>query len=53
MVDIVKNIDKNYARYFSSKNWQFCKKIKIRCSDTDFPELWKLVNLSHGAYITF
>ena len=29
------------------------KKKKIRCSNTDFPELWKLVNLNHAAYITF
>ena len=55
MLDIVKNIDKDCARYFFFKEWTVLlkKKKKIRYSNTDFPELWELVNLNHAAHITF
>jgi len=55
MLDIVKNIDRDCARYFFFQRMDSSvkKKKKIRCSNTDFPELWKLVNLNHAAHITF
>lgn len=52
MLDIVKDVDKDHARYFSSKKLTILFK-KIRCSQADFPTLQKLVNLNNGAYIIF